>query len=248
MMVYPKGRAKMRSLLTLSSIALLGVGVGACGGSGKGAGSSSQATATTARTVATVAKGDAVASGASATPSAAVSSFKGDEDDDETASNHTSTSNKYDNDADFDNDTIKNKGYYDSDDSVISASGKAASAAQKRTIAALVKRYYAAAAASDGAKACPLIYSTLEEAIPEDYGQPPGPSYSRGKTCAVVMSKTFAHAHSQLAGGFAVTGVRVEGREARALLGSRTLPASFILLRRERGAWKISELLGQPLP
>jgi hypothetical protein len=51
-----------------------------------------------------------------------------------------------------------------------------------------------------------------------------------------------------LAGGFAVTGVRVEGSEARALLGSRTLPASFVVVTRERGAWKIDELIGQPLP
>lgn len=238
-------RSMTRSLLASLAIALIVVGLGACGSSGKDAGSASEASATT---VATAAKSGAPASGASTTPSAAVNSFKGDEDDDESASNHTSTSNKYDNDADFDNDAIKNKSYYDGDDSAISASGRAASPAEERAIAALVKRYYAAAAASDGAKACRLIYSTLEEAIPEDYGQPPGPAYSRGKTCAVVMSKTFAHAHSQLAGGFAVTGVRVEGKEAHALLGSRTLPASFILLRRERGAWKIYELLGQPLP
>jgi hypothetical protein len=229
----------------LSLIVLLGVGFGACGGSGKGASSASQATAASA---AATSKGDAPAQGVSTTPSAAVSSFEGDEDDDETASNHTSTSNRYDNDADLDDDAIKNKGYYDGDDSVVSASGRAASVAEERAVAAVVKRYYAAAAASDGAKACRLIYSTLREAIPEDYGQPPGPAYSRGKTCAVVMSKTFAHSHSQLVGGLTVTGVRVEGREARVLLGSRTLPASFILVRRERGAWKISELLGQPLP
>ena len=58
----------------------------------------------------------------------------------------------------------------------------------------------------------------------------------------------FAHAHSQLAGGFTVTGVRVQGREAHALLGSRTLPASFVLVTRERRAWKIDELLGERLP
>jgi hypothetical protein len=235
----------MRSLPASLAIALLGVGLGACGGSGKDAGSASQANSTTATIAAKV---GAPGPGVSTTPSAAVSSFKGDEDDDESASNHTSTSSRYDNDADFDNDAIKNKGYYDGDDSAISATGQAARPTEERAIAALVKRYYAAAAAGDGAKACRLIYSTLEEAIPEDYGQPPGPAYSRGKTCAVVMSKTFAHSHSQLAGGFAVTGVRIEGKEARALLGSRTLPASFILLRRERGVWKINELLGQPLP
>jgi hypothetical protein len=238
-------RSMMRSLFASLAIALLGVGLGACGGSSKDVGSTTQVSV---KTVATPAKGSAPGLRASTTPSTAASSFKGDEDDDESASTQTPGSNKYDNDADFDNDTIKNKGYYDSDDGEIRNFGRAANAAERRAISGLVKRYYAAAAASSGAKACRMIYSTLEEAIPEDYGQPPGPAYSRGKTCAVVMSKTFAHDHSQLAGGFAVTGVRVEGKEARALLGSRTLPASFILLRREHGIWKINELLGQPLP
>jgi hypothetical protein len=228
----------MRSLLASLAIALSGLGLSACGGSGKGSGSTSQA-ASKAATVTTATKGGSTAP--------VSGSFMGDEDDDETASNYTGSS-KYDNDADFDNDTIKNRGYYDSDDGVIRSFGRAANAAEKREITALVKRYYAAAAASDGAKACPLIYSTLEEAIPEDYGQPPGPAYARGKTCAVVMSKFFAHAHSQLVGTFKVTGVRVEGREVRALLGSKTVPASFISVRRERGAWKIDELLGQSLP
>lgn len=59
---------------------------------------------------------------------------------DDTASNYTAT-NKYDNDADFDNDTIKNKGYYDSDDGAVRSFGRAAIAADRRTIAALVKRY-----------------------------------------------------------------------------------------------------------
>lgn len=227
----------MRWLLVSLAIALFGLGLSACGGSGKGSGSASQ-TSSKAATATTATQGGSTA---------ASGSFIGDEDDDDTASNYTGT-NKYDNDADFDNDTIKNKGYHDSDDSTARSFGRAASAADRRTIAALVKRYYAAAAASDGAKACPLIYSTLEQAIPEDYGQPPGPVYSRGKTCAVVMSEYFAHFHRQLAGAFAVTGVRVEGRQARVLLGSKTVPASFVTLRRERGTWKINELLGQPLP
>jgi hypothetical protein len=229
----------MRSLLASLAIALLGLGASACGGTGKGAGSTSQAPSKTPTTATTPTKGG------STTP--APGSFMGDEDDDDTASNYTGN-NKYDNDADFDNDTIKDRSYYDSDDGVIRSFGHAASEAEKREVTALVKRYYAAAAASDGAKACPLIYSTLEEAIPEDYGQPPGPAYSRGKTCAVVMSKTFEHSHSQLTGVFEVTGVRVEGREARALLGSKTVPASFVTARRERRAWKINELLGEPLP
>jgi hypothetical protein len=235
----------MRSLLAPLAVLLLGLGLGACGGSGKSSGSTSQASSAA---TATAARGGAPASDASTTQSAAVSSFMGDEDDDETASTQTPGSSRYDNDADQDNDTIKNKGYYDSDDSAISAYGQAASTADEHAIAAVVKRYYAAASTSDGAKACPLMYSTLAEAIPEDYGQPPGPAYARGKTCAVVLSKMFAHSHSKLAEGFAVTGVRVEGKEARALLGSRTSPARFVVVTRERGVWKIDELLGQPLP
>lgn len=241
-MSIEKGKhVKMRLLPALVAIALLGPVVSACGGSGKGQGSDSQ---TSSETAANVAKGGAPAPDAS---TAATGSFMGDEDDDDTASNNTGNS-KYDNDADFDNDTIKNKGYYDGDDGAIRRFGHAANATDSRVIAALVKRYYAAAVASDGPKACPLMYSRLEEAIPEDYGQPPGPSYARGKTCAVVMSKIFAHAHNQLTGGFTVTGVRIKGREARALLGSRTLPAGFVVVTRERGAWKINELIGQPLP
>jgi hypothetical protein len=238
-----RGRARTRSLLTLPVIVLLGLGLGACGGLGKG--STSQ---TSFKAATTAAKSGAPPPAESATtPAPAAGSFKGDEDDDETTSTYTGN-NRYDNDADFDNDTIKNKGYYDSDDGAISAYGQAAGAADKRAITALVKRYLAAAATSDGAKACPMIYSTLEEAIPEDYGQPPGPAYARGKTCAVVMSKMFAYAHSKLAGGFGVTNVRVEGREARALVGSRMAPARFIVVTRERGVWKIDELFGQFLP
>jgi hypothetical protein len=229
----------MRSLLASLAIVLLSLGVTACGDAGKGAGSSSRAPSKT------VAKSDAPTPGESSTSSPG--SFRGDEDDDETASNHTSET-KNDNDADFDNDTNEDTGYYDSDDNGIRAYGHAASAADRRTIATLVSRYFAAAAAGDGTKACPLIYSILAEAIPEDYGQPPGPAYARGKTCAVVMSKLFEHSRSQVAGGFEVTGVRVEGNQARALLGSRTIPASFIVAKREHGVWKIDVLLGQPLP
>jgi hypothetical protein len=235
----------MRPLLASLAISLLSVSLSACGGSGNGAGSASQ---TSSKAAATAAKGGAPAAGASTTPAAAAGSFMGDEDDDESASNQTPGDSSNDNDADFDNDTIKSKGYYDGDDGAIRGFGHAAIAPEEGASAALDTRYSGAAAASDGARACPLIYSTFEEAIPEDYGQPPGPAYARGKTCAVVMSKLFKHAHSQLAGGFEVTGVRVKGGEARVLLGSRTVPAGFVTVRRERGAWKIEALLGEPLP
>lgn len=228
----------MRPLLALMVSALLVLAAGACGGSGTGARSASRTAASG------TAPGTAQASTAGATPTQ--DSLRGDEDDDESAADQTGN-NRYDNDADFDNDTHENAGYLDSDDSSIQAFGQAPSAVEDRAIAALVSRYFAAAAAGDGAKACPLIYSLLAEAIPEDFGRSPGPAYARGKTCAVVMSKIFKHDHAQLA-GVQVTGVRVSGNEARALLGSKALPAGSILLRREHRAWKMDALLSEPLP
>lgn len=62
------------------------------------------------------------------------------------------------------------------------------------------------------------------------------------------MSKLFKHYHSQLIGPIQVTGVRVSGREARVLLGSKIMPASYILIKRERDTWKVDGLIGQPLP
>ena len=77
--------------------------------------------------------------------------------------------------------------------------GHAASAAEQMAIMALVKRYYATALAGDSAKACSIIYSTLAEAVPEDYGQPPGPLYMRGaKTCPTALTLFFKHFHAQL--------------------------------------------------
>jgi hypothetical protein len=220
----------MKLSLALLAIVLLTLDVTGCGGTSRGAGSTSR-----------------VSSNPSATP--ALRSLKGDEDDDETAGNYTSNRSN-DNDDDYGNvRRVENEGYYDSDDSSILTYGHAASVADRRAITALVERYYAAAAAEDGAKACSMITSTFATAIPEDYGQAPGPAYLRGAgTCQAVMSRLLKHVHRQLPAAIKVTEVRVGGNQARALLGSRTTPASFILVERERGTWKIDGLLGGPLP
>ncbi|HEY5192440.1 MAG TPA: hypothetical protein VIJ39_01050 [Solirubrobacteraceae bacterium] len=129
--------------------------------------------------------------------------------------------------------------------------GHEASPADKRAITALVKRYYAAAAADNGAQACTLIYSIFEEAIPEDYGQPPGPPGLSGKTCTVVLSKLFRQVPGQPAAVLAstqVTGVRVNGRKGLVLLHSRTMPEGEITVERELGSWKVASLIGSPSP
>ncbi len=62
------------------------------------------------------------------------------------------------------------------------------------------------------------------------------------------MTLLFRHFHHSLQSPIAVTGVRTFADETHALLGSRTMPASTIAVRREGGAWKIGKLLGSPLP
>jgi hypothetical protein len=114
---------------------------------------------------------------------------------------------------------------------------------------ALVGHYYAAAAAEDGAGACALTYFILVETLPEDYGGPPGPQYLRGATtCQAVLSRVFAHFHARLTRPMTVTGVRVDGALAYAVLGSTTMAPGYMEARRERGAWKIDRALAAPLP
>lgn len=125
--------------------------------------------------------------------------------------------------------------------------GHAADAADARTIATLVKRYYAAAHAEDGAKACKMLYSTLEEAVPEDYGEsPPGQPYMRGTTCAAVLTLLFKHDHPQLAlelPKLEVARVRLVEHHGIAILHFGTLPERQIPVAREGHIWKIQALL-----
>lgn len=150
--------------------------------------------------------------------------------------------------ADQDKDSLDGD-YHDGDDGAVRYYGQAASAPDALAITALVKRYYAAAAAGDGEQACALTYYIEVERLPEQYGQPPGPLWLRGaNTCQAVLSRVFKHFHNQLTVPVVVTGVRVDGDHADALVGFRTLPAGVVKARREGRAWKIDGLLAVALP
>lgn len=136
-------------------------------------------------------------------------------------------------------------GHYDSDETGIIYFGQNASNADRRAVISVVRRYHAAAAADNGAKACDVIYTLLTEAIPEDYGQPPGPPSLRGKTCAVVLTKLFKQPHGRhidVTVGRHVIGVRVKGNRGLALMSSGTRVESSLPVRRERGVWKVSAI------
>lgn len=229
------GLGGVKVLVASIAVALSSQYALACGGADGGA-----------RTAARVAS---TSTGAPAVASATDATRRYLNDGDNDPSNDNDPDNNLpddDNDAPEDNTHPGNGRYHDKDDN-IAVYGPSASTADKRTIAALVKRYYAVAAAGDGGKACGMLYSVLATAVPEDFGRPPGPAYLRGKTCAAVMVRVFAHSRAKLKGTFAVTDVRVKGNHAFVLLGSKTMPASGMFMHREHGVWKIASLLGNPL-
>jgi hypothetical protein len=207
------------TLLALTATALLAIGAGACGSAGSRAGTATRS-------------GSSFAAAAGAVPGtrANLGQLRGDED----------------------NDAQGAGGYYDRDDADIAHYGRAASAGETQAIAALVRRYFAAAAAGDAARGCALASAILAESLPENYGGPPAPRYLLGAhTCRAVLARVFEDLHAQLvplAARLEVTGVRVRGNRADALLGWGALPAGLMEARREGGAWKIEEPLASPLP
>ena len=138
---------------------------------------------------------------------------------------------------------------FDSDDNPVRYYGHEAGAGDRQAITALLTHYYAAAAREDGAKACPLINSLIAETILENYGHQPA---SRGKTCAVIMSKLFKQTHQQLtvdSATLTITSVRVEGGTALVLLRFAKAPLpNHIAVHREGRTWKIWELFDAHMP
>jgi hypothetical protein len=132
------------------------------------------------------------------------------------------------------------------------AGSSEASAAERRAIVALIERYYRVALAEEGAKACTMIYSTLAESVPEDYGSFAGPSYMRGTTCPAVLTLLFKHFHSLLAlqlPKLKVARVRLVEHHGTAVLNfGAALPERQIAVTREGHVWRVGQLLDGELP
>jgi hypothetical protein len=134
---------------------------------------------------------------------------------------------------------------HNSDDGGVLGFGHAADAADRRSVTRLVTRYFAAAANADGASGCRMLTPLVAETVAERDGGSPQLS---GSTCAVVLSKLFARYHSALVEKqrtLMVTGVRVQGARALAILEFPTMPEKIRQIdgRRVRGSWKLFELL-----
>lgn len=234
----------MRSLSLLLMSALLCMGTTACGGSRdikRSAPGASDSSATSA--LSTTITSSVIPPG---------QSLRGDGDADNPSdidgNGDRDTAGTGGPDRDNDNPTPESYDFPDRDDKATFAYGHPPSATVAGAILSVAKRYYAAASVEDGAAACSLLFAGLAHAVPEDYGHA-GPSYLRGgKTCQAVLSMLFQHFHEQLTEAITVVEVRVEGSDAQVVFSSRKMPASRIFLVRQGHSWKVSALIGQPLP
>ncbi len=184
-------------------------------------------------------------------PSHAVSDY---DTDDYTASDDADdddSTGHLDSDGDSDN---PSGGIYDSDDTNLANYSHSASVTETRVVALLVRRYLVDAAAADGTKACSMLLASVAGTVPAVLGGVGEPPYSRGKTCAEVLSKIFRFYHGQLtveAQVLRVLRVGVKGDKGLALLTAKTrsrFPERVIALQREHGTWKIDGVLDQEEP
>lgn len=207
--------------LALFAAALLGIGASACGSSNQ-----STSTASQSRTSSGTATNVAASNPAEAPPPS-----------------HPKRDSDNDNDVGAPSD--------DTNHAELFAYGHAADTSDRRTITALIKDYYAAVIADEGAKACAMLFSTLAEAVPEDYGHsPPGPAYLNGNTCPEVMSRLREHFHAVLTTEIPlleVTRVRVKEEHGFAVLRFGKLPERKISVAQEGHTWKMGALLDSEL-
>jgi hypothetical protein len=213
-----------KSLLSLLAVVLLSAGAGACGGtSSTGSTSSTQSKQGTDSTT-----GSTTAGAAELGPAPVLSKADADRDNDIGAP------------------------YDDTSNREALAVGHPADPADAHTIASLIKRYYRIALAEDGATACAMIYSTMTESIPEDYGSATGgPIYMKGTTCPVVMAKLFVHYHNQLRAEvpkLRILHINVKGHDGIAILEFGTMPERRISVEREGHIWKLATLIDSELP
>jgi hypothetical protein len=111
----------------------------------------------------------------------------------------------------YDGDDSAPRKIEEGDDVEVEAYSRPATAAEWRQATAFVHRFFQLAVAGDGATVCAKMTSTLRASLGGGkFAENPRPSYERGKTCAEVMTKVFAHDHRELQAklaGFEVTAV-----------------------------------------
>ena len=237
-------RIESKVLCGLLVTTLLAVGASGCGGGGKSTGAASNGSATRSVSTKSVSDGGLHARHAVGDYDTDDYDVGGDDDDDDSAG-------RLDRDGDTDN---PSGSVYDSDDTNLADYSHSAGPAQTLIVASLVRRYLAAAAAADGAKDCSMIPQSVTSEIVPVLGGPGEPPYSRGRTCAEILSKIFRFYRKQLtveARLLRVIRFGVNGYKGLATLAAKpgsAFPDRVLALQRTDGTWKIDGVLDQEQP
>lgn len=241
-------RIVWKALRALLALTLLALGATACGGG-------------TERTSSSPARVASARHGSSSRlyPRHAVGDYdtddyeaRGDADDDDSVG-------RLDRDGDIDGEDgteseTETHGFSDSDDFDLSEYRHSASVVEARAVATLVRRYLSAAAAADGRQACSMVLPNIARAVTPTLAGVGEPPYSKGKTCAEVLSKIFRFYHAQLAAEahvLRVAKLRTEGEKGLAVLTARPVtafPIRVMAVQRYGAAWKIDGVLDQEQP
>jgi hypothetical protein len=228
----------MKCGLALAAVVSLGFGVLACGSAKDGGTRASSAVqrGTTASTATTGATGTRTGAQVSAKPTRSASPHAGG------AASSGSSSSKG-----FPAPAPRHERYPRGDRSIQEYGSKAATG-DAAAIAAVVKDYYAALAAADRSRACSLLAPRIAKTILSMLQRAP---QLKGKGCEGVIAVILRTPTGRAKAAFdhvEVTGVRVKGDRAFALLRTGEMPHGEIPMVREAGTWKIGALVGSGLP
>jgi hypothetical protein len=233
-------RDHLKRLLVLCTTVLLGASVTACGNASKSTAPASRAAANATANGNTNPNQEHILENTPYDSDKDTDGAHPDEDD-----NGKPPTPDSDNDGDG---TTKTR--YDSDDKRTLDFGHAADAANRKLITTLIEHYYAIAAAEDGTTACSMVYSTIAEAAPEDYGtSPPGPAFAKGTTCPAVLTNIFKHYHNQIITrlpNLKISRIRINERQGTAILDFPTSERE-ISVKREGHTWKMLSVIDNEL-
>jgi hypothetical protein len=155
----------------------------------------------------------------------------------------TKSYDKLDGDSDTDDEHPRARG--DDEQPLLRSYGPRASAQDARAVAALVTGYYAVSAAGQAVRACSLLDAAVLAGLLATRPQGTG-------GCAAALAPLLREQHPRLleeeVSTMRVLAVHVRDDVGLAVLGFRHTPESQIVLKRERGAWKLDALFGAYMP
>jgi hypothetical protein len=115
-------------------------------------------------------------------------------------------------------------------------------------IAAAVRDFYAAKASGDGARTCTLLASAARKSLVQTMGRS---GELKGKDCGAIVSLVLEQQEPRYRARMReveVTGARLQGDRALALIEIEASSEEVIPVRQDGGSWKVAAMAGSEIP